>query len=42
MGIAIPPEVGGWASGMAAVKVKNGRMARIKECEKYVSDCDTV
>jgi hypothetical protein len=36
MGIAIPRDVGDRASGMAAVK--NGRMARIKECEKYMSD----
>jgi hypothetical protein len=36
MGIAIPREVGSWASGMAAVR--KGRMARTKECEKYMSD----
>jgi hypothetical protein len=36
MGIAIPRDVGGWAGGMAAVK--KGRMARIKEREKYMSD----
>jgi hypothetical protein len=36
MGIEIPPDVGGSASGMAAVK--NGRIARIKECKKYMSD----
>jgi hypothetical protein len=35
MGIAIPRDLG-WASGMAAVK--KGRMARIKECEKYMID----
>ena len=36
MGIAIPRDVGGRASGMAAVK--KGRMERTKECEKYMSD----
>lgn len=36
MGIAIPRDVGGPASGLAAVKDK--RMAKTKECEKSISD----
>jgi hypothetical protein len=36
MGMAIPRDAGGWASGMAAVR--KGRMAREKECERYISD----
>jgi hypothetical protein len=36
MEIAVPPQVGGWGCGIAAVK--KGRMARIKECERYISD----
>lgn len=36
MGMAIPRDAGGWASGTAAVS--KGRMAREKECEKYISD----
>jgi hypothetical protein len=39
MEIAVPPQVGGWACGIAAVK--KGRMVRIKECERYISDCET-
>ena len=36
MGIAIPREAGGWASGMA--EVRKGRMAKTKECEKYMTE----
>src|SRR5216683_2804614 len=36
MGIAIPREAGGWASGMAAVR--KGRMAKTKECERYITE----
>ena len=36
MGMAIPREAGGWTIGMAAVS--KGRMAREKECERYISD----
>jgi len=36
MGMAIPRDAGGWASGMAAVR--KGRMARKKECERNISD----
>ena len=36
MGMAIPRDAGGWASGMAAVR--KGRMAREKERERYISD----
>jgi hypothetical protein len=39
MEIAVPPQVGGWACGIAAAK--KGRMARIKERERYISDCKT-
>jgi len=39
MEIVVPPQVGGWACGIAAVK--KGRMARIKERERYISDCKT-
>jgi len=39
MEIAVPSQVGDWACGIAAVK--KGRMARIKECERYISDCET-
>jgi len=39
MGTEIPTEAGNYTSGMAAVK--KGRMARIKECEKYMSDGET-
>ena len=35
MGIAIPRDLG-WAIGMAAAR--KGRMARTKECEKYMLD----
>ena len=34
MGIAVPAQVGGWGSAVTAVK--KGRMARIKECERYI------
>ena len=36
MGMAIPRDAGGWASGLAAVR--RGRMARKKECERNISD----
>ena len=36
MGIAIPREAGDWDSGMAAVR--KGRMAKTKECEKYMTE----
>jgi hypothetical protein len=39
MEIAVPPQVGGWACGIAAVK--KGRTARIKECKRYISDRET-
>jgi hypothetical protein len=39
MGMAMPRDVGGWARGMAAVR--RGRMARTKECEKCMSDCNS-
>jgi hypothetical protein len=36
MGMAIPRDAGGWASGVAMIR--KGRMARKKECERYISD----
>ena len=36
MEIAVPPQVGGWACGIATVK--KGRMAKINERERYISD----
>ena len=37
MGMAIPRDAGGWASGMAAAR--KGRITRgKKECERYISD----
>jgi hypothetical protein len=39
MEIAVPPQVGGWVCEIAAVK--KGRMAKIKERERYISDWET-
>jgi hypothetical protein len=36
MGIEIPRDAGGWASGMAAAR--KGRATKTKECEKYMTE----